>query len=284
MKRVLQDLNDLGQYAFVAGRGTETDLGRAAGALAWRIAADEASGQRTPNGLRDAIATRNSSTARTRPRRRRPGQFGRAMIAKLAAALSVVFIVLAGIWVSGGLITDDFRLAMGLTAAWMLLAAVAAGAVGWRHPALRAPVIGAYLLTAVVAGGYLARFMFVDDVVHERVVRVTPRADLFARGTFEPVAHPAGGTATAIRTAGGERVLTLTNFEVSNGPDLRVYVAAGPARDESDVDAFEDLGALKGNMGDQQYDLPDELDLDRYTTVVIWCRAFSVNFARAPLT
>ena len=144
-------------------------------------------------------------------------------------------------------------------------------------------MIGAYLLTAVVAGGYLARFMFVDDVVNERVVRVA-RADLVARGTFEPVAHPAAGTATAIRTAGGERVLTLTNFEVSNGPDLRVYVAAGPARDESDVDNFADLGPLKGNMGDQQYDLPDELDLDRYTTVVIWCRAFSVNFARAPLT
>jgi hypothetical protein len=44
-----------------------------------------------------------------------------------------------------------------------------------------------------------------------------------------------------------------------------------------------DLGALKGNKGNQQYALPRDLDLERFTTVVIWCRAFSVNFARAPL-
>ena len=79
-------------------------------------------------------------------------------------------------------------------------------------------------------------------------------------------------------------MLTLTNFEVDNGPDLRVYLVAGPARDESEVDDFEDLGALKGNKGNQQYELPPQLDLARYSTVVIWCRAFSVNFARAPLT
>ena len=134
--------------------------------------------------------------------------------AKLAAAVLVAVIVLAGIWLSGGRITNDFGLSVALIALWMTLAAVGCVLVAWRRPGLRAPVIGAYLLTAVVAGGYLARFMFVDDVVNERVVRVTPRADLVARGTFEPVAHSAAGTATVIRTAGGKRVLTLTNFEV----------------------------------------------------------------------
>jgi hypothetical protein len=88
----------------------------------------------------------------------------------------------------------------------------------------------------------------------------------------------------AIRTSGGRHLLTLTNFEVDNGPDLRVYLVAGAARDESEVEDFEDLGALKGNKGNQQYELPRGIDLDRYTTVVVWCRAFSVNFARAPLT
>jgi hypothetical protein len=215
-------------------------------------------------------------------------------LVKLATAVSVVVIVLVGIWVSGGLITNDFELAMALTAVWMALAAACCLVVAWRRPGLRAPVIGAYLLTAVVVGGYLARSTFIDDEVNERVVRVTPPADrggasapprnvLLGRGSFEPVAHSVSGTATTIRTAAGARVLTLTSFEVDNGPDLRVYLVAGPARGESGVDDFEDLGALKGNKGDQQYDLPRELDLDRYTTVVIWCRAFSVNFARAPL-
>jgi Electron transfer DM13 len=226
--------------------------------------------------------------------RRRP-----AIAAKIASALAVIAIVVAGIWVSGGLITNDFGLAMALTAAWMGVAAAACLAIGWRRPGLRVPVIGAYLLAALVAGVYLGRSTLIDDEVNERVVRVTPPAPevggdaraperprnvLLGRGGFESVAHPAEGTATTIRTASGRRVLTLTGFEVDNGPDLRVYLVAGPARDESEVDDFEDLGALKGNRGNQQYELPRGLDLDRYTTVVVWCRAFSVNFARAPLT
>jgi hypothetical protein len=214
----------------------------------------------------------------------------------VAAAVAVVVVVIAGIWVSGGLITNDFGLAMALTALWIGVAAAGCLAVAWRRPGLRVPVIGAYLLTAAVAGGYLGRSTLFDDEVNERVVRVSPPAAaaggeragaknfLLARGAFEPVAHPATGAATTIRTAAGTRVLTLTNFEVDNGPDLRVFLVAGPARDESEVDDFEDLGALKGNKGNQQYDIPRGLDLDRYSTVVIWCRAFSVNFARAPLT
>jgi hypothetical protein len=217
---------------------------------------------------------------------------------RLLAALAVACVLLAGIWVSGGLITNDFALAMALTAVWMGVAAAACLAIAWRRPALRVPVIGAYLLTAIVVGGYLGRSTLIDDEVNERVVRVTPPARareaeraaerpgnvLLRRGSFEAVAHPAEGTATTIRTTAGARVLTLTSFEVDNGPDLRVYLVAGPARDESEVDDFEDLGALKGNKGNQQYELPHGLDLKRYTTVVIWCRAFSVNFARAPLT
>jgi len=215
---------------------------------------------------------------------------------KALAALAVVILVLAGIWVSGGLITNDFSVAMALTAAWMGLAGVTCVLVAWRRSDLRVPVLGAYLVTAVVVGGYLGRSQFLDDEVNEKVVQVTPAASadreapadrprnvLLARGRFEPLAHAATGVASAVRRARGGRVLTLTSFEVDNGPDLRVYLVAGPAGDESEVEDYEDLGALKGNKGDQQYELPRGLDLDRYSTVVIWCRAFSVSFARAPL-
>ncbi len=214
---------------------------------------------------------------------------------QLAAAVAVVVILLAGIWVSGGLITNDFGLSMALTAVWMGVAALGCLLLAWRDPGLRLPVLGAYLLTAVVAGGYLGRSTLIDDEVNERVVRVSPPAPdqsgaaeqprnvLLGRGSFEPVAHAVTGTATTIRRARGGRVLTLTGFEVDNGPDLRVYLVAGQALDESEVDDFKDLGALKGNKGDQQYELDGAIDLDRYRTVVIWCRAFSVNFARAPL-
>jgi hypothetical protein len=215
---------------------------------------------------------------------------------RFLAAAAVVVVVLAGIWVSGGLITNDFGLAMALTAVWMALAAFGCLLIAWRSRELRYPVVGAYLVTAAVAGAYLGRSMFFDDEVNEKVVTASPvpaaaaedavevpRNVLLARGDFESVAHESSGVASAIRRARGGNVLTLTDFEVDNGPDLRVYLVAGPARDESEVDDFEDLGALKGNKGNQQYDIPRGVDPDRYSTVVIWCRAFSVNFARAPL-
>jgi hypothetical protein len=219
-----------------------------------------------------------------------------SLVLNVAVALAVVVVVLVGIWVSGGLVTNDFGLAMALTAAWMGLAAGSCLIIAWRRPDLRVPVLAAYLLTAIFVGGYLGRSQFVDDEVNDKVVRVTPatssegapqaerpRNVLLGRARFQPVAHSASGVATTIRRAAGGNVLTLTSFEVDNGPDLRVYLVAGPARDESEVEDFEDLGALKGNKGDQQYDLPRGLDLDRYSTVVIWCRAFSVSFARAVL-
>jgi hypothetical protein len=216
------------------------------------------------------------------------------LAARLLSVPVVAVGLLVGIWVTGGLLTNDFALAMALTTAWMGLAGLACGLVAWRRPELRIPVLGTYLLVAAAVGVYLGRSQFVDDVVNERVVTVSPPAPgesdaaaprnvLLARGGFEPVAHSARGTARVIRTPSG-RVLTLTGFEVDNGPDLRVYVVNGPARSEAEVDEFTDLGALKGNKGNQQYELPRQIDLDRPHTVVIWCRAFSVNFARAPLS
>ena len=105
-------------------------------------------------------------------------------------------------------------------------------------------------------------------------------------GRFHQNAHDTRGHATIYRLADGRRVLRLTEFATSNGPDVRVYlVAAGDVQDEAAAKqaGFVDLGALKGNRGDQNYDLPAGLDLSRYRAVSIWCRRFSVNFGAAPL-
>jgi hypothetical protein len=108
-----------------------------------------------------------------------------------------------------------------------------------------------------------------------------------AAGRFHSVAHETHGTATIQDVGGGRRVLRLTDFATSNGPDVRVYlVAATDASDNETVTkaGFVELGNLKGNEGDQNYDVPDDLDLSQYRAVTIWCRRFSVNFATAPLT
>jgi hypothetical protein len=203
---------------------------------------------------------------------------------RVLAVPATVVTVVAGIWVTGGLLTNDFTLAMRLTAGWLALAGGVAVVIARRSRNFRSPVLGAYVVTAVVVGGYLASSTFVDDVVNEQVAMAASRGnELLVDGRFESVRHDAQGRAQAIERAKGGRVLTLTNFEVDNGPDLRVYLVAGPGATEDEVDDFEDLGGLKGNKGNQQYEIPAEVDLERYSTVVIWCRAFSVLFARAPL-
>jgi hypothetical protein len=214
---------------------------------------------------------------------------------RLLAAPATAAVVLTGLWVSGAAITDDFRLAMWLTAGWMALTGLAALLVAVRSRALRAPVLGAYAVTAAVAGAYLGSSVLFDDVVDERVATAPAasapapadgaevRNSRLRGGRFASVRHQARGNATAIRLASGGRVLTLTDFAVDNGPDLRLRLVAGPARSEGEARDYVDLGALKGNRGDQQYELPAGLDLNRYSTVVVWCRAFSVLFARAPL-
>jgi electron transfer DM13 len=107
-----------------------------------------------------------------------------------------------------------------------------------------------------------------------------------ARGRFHTNAHETQGLATIYRLEDGRRVLRLTEFRTSNGPDVRVYlVAAADVQHEEVVKqaGIVDLGALKGNIGDQNYDVPPGLDLTSYRAVSIWCRRFSVNFGAAPL-
>jgi|SRR5689334_6541909 len=107
-----------------------------------------------------------------------------------------------------------------------------------------------------------------------------------ASGQFYSILHPTEGTATIYRLEDGARVLRLTSFHTSNGPDVHVYmVASDDAKDVATVEqaGFIDLGVLKGNIGDQNYTLGNDLDLGKYRAVSIWCKRFSVNFGAAAL-
>ncbi len=108
-----------------------------------------------------------------------------------------------------------------------------------------------------------------------------------AMGSFHSVAHETKGTATVFELADGKRVVRVTGFETSNGPDVRVYLVAAPDATDNDTvkkAGFIELGKLKGTTGDQNYDLPADADLAKYQAVTIWCARFSVNFGTAPLT
>jgi len=91
--------------------------------------------------------------------------------------------------------------------------------------------------------------------------------------------HDAQGDAYTIPLEDGSNVLRLENFQSTNGPDLFVYLST-----DENASEFINLGVLKANNGNQNYEIPDDTDLDKYNKVLIWCKSFSVLFGSAELS
>jgi len=145
-------------------------------------------------------------------------------------------------------------------------------------------------LVGFVAGNafwYLASPLWIDRVVAENIA-ASETANIVAQGTFVDAdgVHRGRGTATIYRGGTGQYTLRLTDFEVTNGPDLKVWLVA-----ESDIKSSDDvkasqwlsLGQLKGNIGNQNYAIPAATEVSKYQSVVIWCEQFGVLFSPAKL-
>lgn len=167
----------------------------------------------------------------------------------------------------------------------------------------RSIVVGVGVAGLVVVGALVAIFqphkLFIDEVVEDErpdAVSVPPPAPggapsattpapLPVTGTFVSLDHGTSGVVEVFTTVDGERVLRFEDLATDNGPDLFVYLSTAPADGSAPFDAdFIDLGALKGNVGNQNYVIPAGTDLERYATVVIWCRQFTSAFGAAELS
>jgi hypothetical protein len=162
---------------------------------------------------------------------------------------------------------------------------------------------------AVAAVGAVAWFqpqkLFIDERVDEALPLATPPPDskpntspgqprnrraepepkVLSTSPFRSLGHATSGRAIALELADGRRFLRLDDLRTSNGPDLFVYLstaAADAPRDTFDDD-FVSLGRLRANQGNQNYAIPDGVALDRYQSVVIWCRRFTYAFGAAAL-
>jgi hypothetical protein len=108
---------------------------------------------------------------------------------------------------------------------------------------------------------------------------------LLGAGRFVGLAgHSGTGDAGIFQNPEGSYVLRFENFDIENGPDLEVYLVPGADRTSLDPGSIH-LGGLKGNVGNQTYDLPPGTDLapGPYTALV-WCEAFTVEFVGATVT
>ena len=108
---------------------------------------------------------------------------------------------------------------------------------------------------------------------------------LLGSGTFVGLAgHDGTGDAGIFRLDDGSHVVRLENLDIDNGPDLELYLVPGEASYDPG-DGSVHLGQLKGNIGDQTYEVPSHFDVPPGSwTVLVWCEAFTVEFVGATLT
>ncbi|HEV8363967.1 MAG TPA: DM13 domain-containing protein [Gemmatimonadaceae bacterium] len=146
------------------------------------------------------------------------------------------------------------------------------------------------VLAAGIAVAAVAWYFFRPDraFIDARVSEAAPnvQSTVLLAGEFRPRTHDGRGLAQVLELPDGQRVLRFSSFETLNGPDLQVYLLAAPdVRDRAGLETagFVTLGALKGNVGDQNYVIPPGTDLSRYRAVSVWCRRFGVNFTTAEL-
>jgi len=152
------------------------------------------------------------------------------------------------------------------------------------------------VLAALSAAWYLGSPLFVSQTVAESFP-VSTGTDLasgaagsvvLSQGGFTDADafHKGEGVAKLYRLSDGSRLLRLEGFKVTNGPDLHVLLAANPApKDRRDLEqgGYYNLGKLKGNIGDQNYQVPPDVAEGLAKSVVIYCLPFHVVFSTATL-
>ncbi len=144
-------------------------------------------------------------------------------------------------------------------------------------------IIGLVFLASMMVGGYLIYPLFnvieVDEKleVSDVVLEGAGEDSKGLSGEFLASAHEVAGRALVVDTKDG-KILRFEDFETVNGPNLHIYLAT----DSSGSD-YIDLGEIKATKGNVNYELPGNIDLDKYDTVLVWCVPFEVLFSYAEL-
>jgi len=142
----------------------------------------------------------------------------------------------------------------------------------------------------VMAGAWWAfrpEKLFINEKVNE-AAPLSSEPEALYTGRLEGKVHQTSGRATIYKTADGKEYLRLSDFTTSTGPDVHVLLVRTEDKGleqeivKGDLDNVE-LGTLKGNHGDQNYDLPASVDLNKYQAVAIYCERFHAIFGVARL-
>lgn len=180
----------------------------------------------------------------------------------------------------------------------------------------RRMITGATVAAVIVVGIALVVFkpwlLFVNTEVNDTipsVAAVTTPADsghgttesnsssaapsgpvIVSQGEFISHEHTTTGTARIYRLPDGSHQLALENLQTSNGPDVRVWLSKGPVIEgtagwtTAGQHPHLDVAPIKGNLGNQVYELPADFNPEEWPTVDLWCEDFAVSFGAAALS
>jgi hypothetical protein len=212
---------------------------------------------------------------------------------KILALLSITVGVTLAIWLVGPLfysttVNEEFPTSMPIRATLALAAAATSmpttpipttASVGSAHQVTTTPSEANATPTSTPEAD-------IAPTATSEVVATEPQA--LKSGAFTRVddLHVAEGVATIYHTSDGQLILRLENFKAANGPDLFVSLSGHPmprSTAEAHESGYREIARLKASQGNQNYELPADLDISQYRSVVIYCRAFSVVFSTAEL-
>ncbi len=172
---------------------------------------------------------------------------------------------------------------------------VMAGMAMVDDPFMEEAMPSAVSITAgtVLGSGMDAAAMGADGgmaVMEGMMMAASPEAEVrqITSGNFKDADafHRGSGQAIIFSAPGGGHLLRLENLDVTNGPALHVILSTHPdptRGNEVKLPGYADLGPLKGNRGNQNYTIPDGVDISAIQSVVIYCKPFSVVFSVATL-
>ncbi|MBI1974570.1 MAG: DM13 domain-containing protein [Candidatus Zambryskibacteria bacterium] len=144
-------------------------------------------------------------------------------------------------------------------------------------------VIISIISVVILSIGYwLISPFFIDKRVSEEfpIEESKVESRLISQGSFAGFdrIHYGSGDLQVFKTEENYIIRFEENFNVANGPDL--YVGFGK---DGKYKKGTEISKLKGNIGSQNYVVPGNINLEDYNEIWVWCRAFSVGFAKAVL-
>ena len=180
-----------------------------------------------------------------------------------------------------------------------------------RRRLLAVIAVVAGVLLVVGAAWFEPWRLFTERTVDEAIPQVEAQPQEQSGGSDEPTAlaepvepaeprvllagdlisheHETSGSVRVLELADGTRILRLEGLATSDGPDVHVWLSDAAVEDSRDAWSvfddgdYHDLGEIKGNRGNQNYELPDSVDLDQFASVSLWCDRFDVSFGAAAL-